>query len=149
MNTADTPLLRPVWASLLLGAVLASVSAVAANKTASADALANYQRQREVCLGGQSNQDRATCLREAGAALAQAKQGGMGDDAATYSDNAKKRCESLPNADRTDCLTRMSGKGTTSGSAAGGGIYRELVTREPGAPSSIQPSNEVQAAPMK
>jgi len=34
--------------------------------------------------------------------------------------------------DRADCEARMRGQGTTSGSAAPGGIYRELVTRTVG-----------------
>lgn len=32
-------------------------------------------------------------------------------------------------SDRNDCVARIQGQGTTSGSVAAGGIYRELVTR--------------------
>ena len=54
-----------------------------------------------------------------------------------YARNALKRCEPLSEPDRGDCVARMQGGGTTSGSVAGGGIYRELVTREPSvAPAS-------------
>jgi len=135
MNTTRTYLFRPTMAVLILGAVLAWTSAIAASKTDSADALARYQQERAVCTSGRSSQDQATCLREAGAAYAQVKQGGLGDDPTQYKANARKRCERLPDADRRDCLARMDGQGTTSGSAASGGIYRELVTRETVAPT--------------
>ncbi len=138
MNTARTHLSRPTLALLLMGVALASASAMAASKADSADALARYQQERAVCTSGQSNQERATCLREAGAAYAQAKNGGLGDDPAQYKANASKRCERLPDADRRDCMARMDGQGSTSGSAASGGIYRELVTRETVAPSATR-----------
>jgi hypothetical protein len=136
MNTARTYLSRSTLALLMLGAALASASAMAAGKADSADALARYQQERAVCISGQSNQDRATCLREAAAAYAQEKNGGLRDDPAQYKANASKRCERLPDADRRDCMARMDGQGTTSGSAASGGIYRELVTRETVSPSA-------------
>jgi hypothetical protein len=136
MNTARTPLSRPTLALLTLGAALAAAPALAASKTDSADAFARYQQERAVCTSGQSNQDQATCLREAGAAYAQVKKGNLGDDPAQYKANASKRCERLPDADRRDCMARMDGQGTTSGSAASGGIYRELVTRETVAPGA-------------
>jgi hypothetical protein len=136
MNTARPHFSRPTLALLMLGVALASASAMAASKTASADALARYQQERAVCTSGQSNQDRATCLREAGAAYAQARQeGSVDEDEAQYSSNARKRCERLPDSDRRDCMARMDGQGTTSGSAAAGGISRELVTRETVPPS--------------
>ncbi len=136
MKTARPHLSRPTLALLMLGAALASTSAMAASKTASADALARYQQERAVCASGQSNQDRATCLREAGAAYAEAKRRASGDeDPAQYKANALKRCERLPDPDRRDCMARMDGQGTTSGSAAAGGISRELVTRETVPPS--------------
>ncbi len=81
-------------------------------------------------MNGQSNQDRATCLREAGAAFAQARHEGLSDGPTPYARNARQRCEALPQDDRQGCLARMQGQGTTSGTAASGGIYRELVTRE-------------------
>jgi hypothetical protein len=90
-----------------------------------------------VCTSGQSNQDRATCLREAGAAFAEAKRDGLADGSTPYVRNALQRCERLPDEDRRACVSRMQGQGTTSGSVAGGGIYRELVTRELIPPSTV------------
>ena len=146
MNTARNHLSRPTLTVLILGAVFASASALAASKTDSADALARYQRERAVCMSGQSNQNQATCLREAGAAYAEAKKGDLGDDSVQFKANVSKRCERLPDADRRDCMARMEGQGTTSGSAASGGIYRELVTRETVPPS---PAGGASAVPAK
>ena len=100
-----------------------------------------------MCKSGRSNQDLATCMREAGAALAEAKRGGLGDGTAPYAANQTLRCDPLPEDQRKDCIARMQGQGTTSGSVAGGGIYRELVTREVGAPSAAVPVEPTRTAP--
>ena len=115
---------------LIAVAALLSASVLAAQAAESGGAQARYQQEVAACNSGQSNQDRATCLREAGAALAEAKSGALNDGSASYADNQRKRCEGLPGDDRLDCLARMQGRGTTSGSVEQGGILRELVTRE-------------------
>jgi hypothetical protein len=100
------------------------------------DAQARYQQQRAACMSGQSNQDRATCLKEAGAALAEAKRGNLTSDGrGQLRQNETDRCQALTGAERTDCIARMRGEGKTEGSVAGGGILREKVTIEP-APAS-------------
>ena len=100
---------------------------------------ARYQQERSQCLDGSSNQDRATCLREAGAARAEARKNGLGDSADPYTDNQRQRCAALPGTDRSDCLARMQGKGSTSGSVAAGGLLRELVVREPAVAAPAAP----------
>ena len=125
------------------------MTALAADNTASADAQARYQQERAACLSGQSNQDRATCLREAGAALADARRGGLGDSSPQYVSNASQRCARLPDEERRACEARMQGQGTTSGSAAAGGIYRELVTRGGVAPNAVQPAGGAASAPTR
>ena len=92
---------------------------------------ARYQQDRAACMSGQSHQDRATCLREAGAALQAAKRGRSGDGQGQYEQNRLIRCERLPAGDREDCVRRMRGEGTVSGSVESGGIYRELRTTVP------------------
>ena len=139
------PLTRPtlrVAQALLLAASVTGVAALAAEPSGVANAQARYLKERAVCTSGQSNQDRATCLREAGAALAESKRGGLDKGGASYADNQRRRCESLTGGDRLACQERMQGKGTTSGSVAEGGIYRELVTREtpPPSPMPTQPA---------
>ena len=140
---------RTASALLFLGAALASTSALAADNTNAAESTTRYQQERAMCMSGQSNQDRATCMREAGAALAQAKRGGTDAGSADYSRNASKRCDGLPDEDRKACTARMMGQGTTSGSVAGGGIYRELVTTEVGTPSTAKAGASAPAVPMK
>ncbi len=147
MNTHSRRLAQSASAALALGAMLACATALAADKPAPTSARALYEQERAVCLSGQSNQDRATCLREAGAAYAQGMQGGAGESGAQLAANASKRCEKLPDADRKDCVARMQGQGTTSGSASSGGIVRELVTREPAALPATTPPAPVTAAP--
>ena len=102
-------------------------------------AQARYQQERAVCASGASNQSRDTCLKEAGAAYAEARKGELGAAATPDARNASLRCKPLSGDERRDCLARMQGAGITSGSAAGGGILRELVTIEPAPAASAPP----------
>lgn len=95
------------------------------------EAVARYRFDRSVCESGASWQDVPTCMKEAGAALQAARQGGLSDTLAgrdAYAINAMARCEPLPDAERADCIRRMHGEGSASGSVAGGGVLRELTT---------------------
>jgi hypothetical protein len=103
---------------------------MAVANTPSADIEARYHAERATCMSGSSNQDRSTCLKEAGAARDEARKGQLTDGDGKLRQNAKQRCDALSGDDARDCLARMKGKGTTSGSAQGGGILRETVTRE-------------------
>ncbi|MDP1648722.1 MAG: hypothetical protein Q8M01_11060 [Rubrivivax sp.] len=127
-------------ALLLCGAAQAAPPAPAVSAAELSAARARHAQEVAVCKSGRSNQDRATCLREAGAALMEAQRGGLGDGAAPPAANQFLRCDPLPADQRKDCIARMQGQGTTSGSVAGGGIYRELVTREGGAASAATPA---------
>ncbi len=135
MNQKLSGNIRVAAMALLLGGGTTGWLAASA-----ASAPTSYQQERAACMNGSSNQDRATCLREAGAAQAEARKGLVGGSAPDYARNAAARCDRLPDPDRKDCLARMKGEGTTSGSASAGGIYRELVTREVGAPVVIAPA---------
>ena len=118
-----------------------AAAAMAVAETPAADIQLRYQQERARCLAGSSNQDRATCLKEAGAARDEARKGQLNDGDAKYRSNATARCKVLTGDEARDCLARMKGKGgsatngrtttnTTSGSAQSGGILRETVTRE-------------------
>ena len=111
--------------------VLLFSGAAAAADGKLSDAQSRYQQDRAACNSGQSYQDRASCLREAGAALQAAKRGGLDDDQTAYERNRLIRCDRLEAGDREDCLRRMRGEGTVSGSVESGGIYRELRTTVP------------------
>ena len=138
MNTTiDAAAPRPF--SILRSGGLCAISAVlsvcaaaamAVANTPSADIEARYQAERATCMNGSSNQDRSTCLKEAGAARDEARKGQLSDGDGKLRQNAKQRCDALSGDEARDCLARMKGKGTTSGSVQGGGILRETVTRE-------------------
>ena len=114
----------PMILALCAGAVMVSTVAAAGP---GADAQARYQKDRAACMSGNSNQDRATCLKEAGAALVEARRNGLTTtDDSTYVSNNMARCVPLPAADQEDCVRRMNGEGTVKGSVEEGGIYREL-----------------------
>jgi hypothetical protein len=110
------------------GALLSATVAVAADRGNLSDTQMVYQRDRAACINGQTSQDRATCLREAGAALQEARRGGLENDQTQFEQNRLLRCDRQPPEDRQDCVRRMNGEGFTSGSVEAGGIYRELVT---------------------
>lgn len=111
-----------------LAALTLATVAVAADRGAGPSAQSLFQQDRAACMSGTSNQDRATCLREASAALQEAKAANLGKGVRSNEQNRFRRCDPLPPGDREDCIRRMNGEGTVSGSAEGGGIYRELVT---------------------
>lgn len=119
--------------AMCLSVSLLCLSAFAATAAAPGPAVAEiearYKQDRAKCLSGISNQDQSTCLQEATAARDAAKRGQLDDGDARYRRNAKVRCEALTGDEARDCLDRMKGGGTRSGSAQGGGLYRESVTR--------------------
>ena len=138
MNTATHPLTRPSRVLLALLVTLASATALAASKPASTDARVRYQRESAACTAIRDFDNRANCLSEASTRLAGTKPSLAEEAPDILLRNALRRCEPLPESERTDCMARMQGRGTTSGSVDGGGIYRELVTREVGvAPAAI------------
>ena len=111
--------------------LLFSVPLGAAEPARQQDPNAQYQRERARCMAVRPHDAAANCLSEASTALASTQPIRLGEDPGRYARNLFLRCDPLPDPDRMDCIARMQGKGTTSGSVAGGGIYRELVTREP------------------
>ena len=112
------------------GALLGATIATAADRGGLSEAQRTYQRDRAACMSGQTSQDRATCLQEAGAALQEAKRGNLNDGQAEFERNRLLRCEKQPPEDRQDCVRRMSSEARISGSVEGGGVLRELVTPE-------------------
>lgn len=104
--------------------------------TAADSARTAYEEQRAVCESGASGQDRATCLREAGAALQEARRGRLtrGVDEQQLRANAAQRCERLPAERRSECMALRSGDVRVQGSVAGGGIMRSTTIREVGEP---------------
>ncbi len=129
---------RPFGLTLALAAAFAVSGASAAQAAGSnADAQARYKADRAACMSGQSGQDRETCLKEAGAALAEARRGNLSEEGSRRDlrSNRMDRCKALSGDERSDCVARMRGEGSVEGSVKGGGILREKVTIVPGKPA--------------
>ena len=132
MTRQGTSALPAALAALLLaGGLLCGMTGARAQAPGSD---AREQRERAVCDGVQ--QDRAACLREAGAAQQEARRDGLTSAPGGYDQNALARCQLQPPADRADCEARIRGTGQTStgGSVMGGGVIRETVTPIPAPP---------------
>ena len=119
----------------------ASAPAHAADASAAA-AKSTYVKERADCEAGRTAQDRATCLKEAGAAQDERKRNRL-DNAGSARENAIERCNAVAAKDKADCLARIEGPSKpnqstkTSGSVAGGGIIRETTTTTTGQPTVI------------
>jgi hypothetical protein len=113
----------------LCASMLAVTSASwAAGNEGLSQAQQRYNQERARCMSGQSHQDRATCLQEAGAALQESRRDGLATDKASLAGNATARCDAQPAADRADCMARIQGAGTAQGSVEGGGLIRQTET---------------------
>ena len=148
MNTSITRA-RLRWLALsLAGVALAAITTSAAAQTTATSPQDRYQAERAACLTGNTGQDRTTCLREAGAALHDARQGRLDNGAwSMYERNAQMRCNPLPPEQRQSCRTRMQGEGETSGSVAGGesiGELREVVPADESNATTPAPARRVQ-----
>jgi hypothetical protein len=136
MNTR-TPRTLPIWGLCVVAAaaLLTAPAAFAADKPATLSAKARLQHDRVVCSRIRDQGERDECLSEASTLYAGTQPSNPDENPAQLMRNALRRCEPLREPDRQDCVLRTQGQGTTTGSVAGGGIYRELVTTEVGAPS--------------
>lgn len=133
----------PAWTFTALLVVLASAPLVAAHADTDSAEQARYQKERAACTDGRSNQDRATCLKEAEAAHAMVRQGKLAGPSKQFTRNARERCKVLTGDEQRDCLARMDGQGTTTGSVAAGGTLTELVTQVPAAAAPVTPVTPV------
>ncbi len=114
-----------------LSLTLAAAALLAAPSAFAQTAEQRYQAEVARCNAGQTQQDRATCLREAGAARDEARKGNLATPQPTdMASNATDRCKAQPAADQAACMQRIEGTGvtTTQGSVEGGGVIRETVT---------------------
>lgn len=118
--------------TLLTVATLQSSPALAQTPDASAQAHLRYLIEKADCESAPEDRDRAACLRDAAAAYAEARRGALESGDGAFERNAVQRCEALQGDNREDCVARIRGQGTTSGSVEGGGLYREFRTREIG-----------------
>jgi hypothetical protein len=136
--------LTALAAAAALAGALASTTALAAEPAAKSSADARYLKERADCEAGRTAEDKATCLKEAGAAQVERKRNTL-DNSGSPAMNATDRCNVLPAKDKADCLARILGPAspnqrvTTSGSVGGGGVIKETTTTTPGAVIVITP----------
>jgi hypothetical protein len=133
-------LVLPFAHHLAAGALFAVVTlgvapAAWAQQAAAPGTAARMESEKATCDGVQ--QDKAACLREAGAARQEAGRAGLTTAGpAGNSANTMERCKLQPAADQADCMARIQGGAgdtstSTSGSVMGGGVIRETVTTIP------------------
>lgn len=133
----------PVRRSLMtMAALLVASVAWAAQPGAKADIESTYQRDRAACMASDSQHERTSCLREAGAVRAEALRGAAkgSESEEVRARNALQRCQGLPAANRDICERMARGEGSTSGSVEGGGVIRELTIMEPVPPVAPGPA---------
>lgn len=133
---------RSMIAVLVAFGGLAAASAPASAQSARGGS--TYQQELSVC--GHNQQDRAACIREAGAARQEAARGGL-TSAPDYRANALARCNLQPPAERAACEARVLGdtgniNASVDGSVMGGGVIRESVT------TVVMPAPAAVPAPM-
>jgi hypothetical protein len=121
---------RKSLVSFGVAALLAVTAATAqvATGTTGIDASGNYRQEVQACMSGRTQEDQATCLREARNAQAEKKRGALDNAGGQFQANAAARCNVLTGEDKAACQARMMGFGSTSGSVAGGGLLREVET---------------------
>ncbi|WP_137919122.1 hypothetical protein [Hydrogenophaga sp. 2FB] len=136
---ASTPSHSRGWvAAAVLAVCLPAAWAVTPSERAAIEAA--YKSDRAACQALSPNQDRTSCLRDAGAHRAQAlRQGVRSLSAQELERNALLRCRAHPPADQPRCERMARGEGNVSGSVSAGGTIRELVTQEPLPPMPAPP----------
>ena len=105
---------------------------------------AQYKQQVANCNSGRTDEGKATCLREAGAARQQALQGDLSEGDQNYGQNALDRCKLVPADQRKDCMALMQDPSQTEGSVGGGGVLRKYEYQVP-----VQPNQtDYQSVPV-
>ena len=117
--------------ALIAATLVGLVDTQAAQPNALAQAQARYRQDIALCNSGQSYQDPATCRREAGSALAQAKRGDLSHPTGTYSKNALQRCAVHKGDDRAACEARILGQGDITQESQAGGLLLKSTTVSP------------------
>lgn len=114
-------------ALLAVGAAAAQVALPGANGI---DHSGSYQHEVQSCMSGRTQQDQATCLREARNAHADKQRGVLeAREDSNLRANALARCDVFTSGeDKAACQARVMGMGETDGSVAGGGVLREAET---------------------
>jgi hypothetical protein len=135
MTTHATSLSGKSLSSFGFVALLAVTAATAqvATGTTGIDASGSYRQEVAACQSGKTQQDRATCLKEARNARGDKSRGALNNAGGKFEANATARCNVLSGDDKAACEARVLGNADTSGSVAGGGVLRRTETVVPAA----------------
>ncbi|MEP6824719.1 MAG: hypothetical protein ABI919_07875, partial [Ramlibacter sp.] len=105
-----------------------AATAQVATGTTGIDASVIYRLEVQSCMTGRTQQDQATCLREARNARSDKQRGVLDNSGRQFEANATARCDVLTGEDKAACQARILGYGSTTGSVAAGGVLREVET---------------------
>lgn len=150
-NTRLSPKHKLLANLLFAVAAGAACSYAAAQDLSASEAQQRYKEDVERCRSGQTSQDEKTCMREAGAALEEARRHRLVRGTPSFDQNQHARCERLSGTERDDCMALMSDPNPQiQGSVAGGGIIRQTTITIPGetvSPGAYAPANTGGLAP--
>lgn len=132
----------------LLRALLVATCAIGYSMSGSAvaatdgDIEARYQADVARCNAGDTNQDKATCLQEAGAAREESQRHRLTDGNASFDQNQLERCKALSAEKQADCMALMTDpNAAVQGSVESGGMMREKTMTIPATPSAQGPTH--------
>lgn len=126
------------WTLRLLSVgVLSLAGSMVQAQNQAGDIQSRYQQEVERCRSGQSGQALETCLKEAGAAKAEAQKHRLAPNAnADYERNRLQRCQAFKDeAERRTCIERTR-QAPVKGSVEGGGVLREYIEVIPATPNT-------------
>lgn len=122
--------------------------AAGAQSASMADMQARYKEDLQRCETLTDPESKATCRREAGAALQEARRNRLATPQADTSANAAARCARLPSDQRADCERLMSdGSAVKHGSVTGGGVLREMTITVPAGTPGAATSSTYSSTP--
>jgi hypothetical protein len=130
MPTQYSPSLnvRLAFIAFAAGLTMTTAGAQVASGTTGIDNSGDEQKEVQACLSGRTQQDQATCLREARNARADRNQRPSASAGTDYQANAALRCNGLSDEGKAACQARVMGYGAESGSVAGGGVLTSVET---------------------
>lgn len=106
-------------------AMTAATAQVAALDTTGLDASGNAKSEMAACKSGNTQQDRAACMKEVRNANAEKRAGKLGNGS-DFMANAMKRCEIFKESeDQASCRARVNSQARLDGSVAAGGVLRQ------------------------
>ena len=114
------------WACLMLGGTVSAQVAVTGDT--GIDTSGSYTHERAWCIANTAGEERASCLKNSGAAQVERGRGTLDTNGRAFETNAMQRCDVFLSEERGACEARVAGYGSASGSVQGGGIIKQVET---------------------